>query len=101
MLLLSLIHVELPVTALFGAAGIGVTWGWLITLGIRFHGISLRNLGKISLATAVLGEEVFLFSDLEGVVTFAAAALVATLFHLAWLQELRKRFGNRSCDPGL
>jgi hypothetical protein len=61
------------------------------------YGISIRSFGKLLLGTAVLGGEIFLFSGFEGVVIFAAAALLAAWAHLAWLQELRKRFvpGNR------
>jgi len=82
---------EVTWIAKIGSAGIGATWGWLMTLGTRSHRISMGTAYKLVLATAALGGEVFLFSGIEGLLIFLSACVAASALHSGWLWELKRR----------
>ena len=82
----------LPHAELLGAIGtssLGLVWGWLLVLVTKSHSFSLTAFWKLILATALVGAEVFIFSDIGGLTAFICATGMALLLHWIWIRELR------------
>lgn len=78
---------------LLGSVGIGLVWGWLLG---NLEGRVRRPLvvgWSTSLATLLLATLVLMFTDRRALWLFLGAAALSLLLHLAWRQELRRRFG--------
>lgn len=77
-----------------GSIGIGMVWGWLLgSLEGRVRQHQLVGWAT-SLATLLASTVVFLFTDKRGLWFFLGATALSLLLHLAWRQELRRRFGE-------
>lgn len=78
---------------LIGSIGMGLVWGWLLgSLGGRVWRPQLVG-WSTSLATALVAFVVLMFADRRGLWFFLGATALSLLLHLAWRQELRRRFG--------
>lgn len=76
-----------------GSVGIGLVWGWLLgSLGGRVQRPQLIGWAT-SLATILAAFVVLMFADRRGLWFFLGATALSLLLHLAWRQELRRRFG--------
>jgi hypothetical protein len=78
---------------LLGSVGIGLVWGWLLgNLGGRVRRPQLVG-WSTSLATLLVATLVLMFTDRRALWFFLGATALSLLLHLAWRQELRRRFG--------
>jgi hypothetical protein len=78
---------------LLGSVGIGLVWGWLLgSLGGRIRRPLVVG-WSTSLATLLAAAVTLMFADRRGLWFFLGATALSLLLHLAWRQELRRRFG--------
>jgi hypothetical protein len=74
-----------------GAVGLGAVWGWILGFWNGW-GRGRRvwlNATVSALATLPLAALSQVFGGWRGVLAFAIAAVLALIFHLAWLARLR------------
>lgn len=76
-----------------GSVGLGLVWGWLLgSLGGRVRRPLLVG-WSTSLATLLVATLVLMITDRRELWFFLGATALSLLLHLAWRQELRRRFG--------
>jgi hypothetical protein len=80
--------------SLFGSAGIGLVWGWLVgSLIARVHR-PYRTASAVALATFAVLASVFLYLSWLGVGIFLGAALFAFTIHAIWRHQILDRTGG-------
>lgn len=77
---------------MLGSLGMGLMWGWLISVPKGRNRQPARTFLALGLATLTLGSEVFIFADWRALALFLGASALAFLIHLGWRRELRGRF---------
>lgn len=78
---------------ILGSVGFGIVWGWLMVLIGGRGQPPWWNVLPLVAATGVLGLTIYQFASLTLTLSFAGAAVLASLIHMAWIQELRRRYG--------
>jgi len=76
-----------------GGIGLGLVWGWLAgsVKPDRYRGVSLYKLGA---ATALIAIEVVVMTGTRSGLFFLGATILAGWLHIAWMGELKDRFGS-------
>lgn len=80
---------------IMGSIGLGLVWGWLLTLaGSRGRRI-WRNAIWLGITTGILAYTIYqLFNDWTPAIYFMGATVTAVLLHMAFLQGLQLRYGS-------
>jgi hypothetical protein len=83
----------MPIT-LLGSIGFGLVWGWLLgSLGGRVRRRFLVG-WSASAATLLAALAVRWFVDWRALALFLGMSVLSLLLHLAWRNELLRRFGT-------
>jgi hypothetical protein len=77
-----------------GDVAIGLMWGWLLGQFSEAGTRSPVNIYSLAASSVLIASEIFLFSDVYGLMLYIGTAALALLLRVAWYQELKKRFGS-------
>lgn len=85
-------------SAILGAVGVGLVWGWWAALLTRGAARPLLSWAAILASALVAGAVVWRMADRGAAIAFAAGAAAALFLHLGWLHSLA-RASSLSRDP--
>ncbi|MBM4288808.1 MAG: hypothetical protein FJ135_11835 [Deltaproteobacteria bacterium] len=87
-------------SALLGALGVGLVWGWLLGMneGRIFRG--WRTVPGLALTSLILAAPIVWFQGILGLAGFGGAAFLAWWLHVEWRQTLRQRFSVTDAHEG-
>jgi len=77
-----------------GGIGLGLVWGWLLVVVLEPDRKRFISFCKIAAATTLVAVEVAAMEGSQSLLLFMGAMVFAALLHLAWVRELKGRFGS-------